>query len=146
MLMLYSPTRSGNHRRNVINGTWKAANLPSFVSASAAKEEVRMGEILGIRCSHGTCLVSPLNRGSHDLRQHLEEDETPAHLKDPKSWPEAMQKEWADDQGLAHAKKYQEILQPAYRRARQAIDEFNPDFVLIFGDDQYGCLLEDLLL
>jgi hypothetical protein len=105
-----------------------------------------MGDILGVGCSHGPGVVGPLERGSHYLRQHLEEDETPAHLKDPTNWPKQMQEEWGDDQGISYAKKYQEILQPAYRRARQTIDAFNPDFVLIFGDDQYECLLEDLLL
>lgn len=105
-----------------------------------------MAEVLGIGCSHGPGVVGPLERGSHYLRQHLEEDETPAYLKDPRNWPKQMQEEWADDQGIAHAKRYQEILQSAYRKARAAIDEFNPDFVLIFGDDQYECLLEDLLL
>lgn len=105
-----------------------------------------MAEMLGIGCSHGPGIVGPLERGGHYLRQHLQEDETPADLKDPKNWPKQMQEEWGDDEGIAYAKKYQEILQPAYRKARAAIDEFNPDFVLIFGDDQYECLLEDLLL
>ena len=34
---------------------------------------------------------------------------------------------------------------PAYRKARQAIEDFKPDFVLIFGDDQYEVFQEDLL-
>ena len=105
-----------------------------------------MGEILGIGCSHGPGIVGDLRRGSHYLRQHMEEDETPDELKDPRNWPQRMQEEWGDDEGLTHAKKYQEILQPAYRKARAAIDEFRPDFVLIYGDDQYECLREDLLI
>ncbi len=104
-----------------------------------------MAEVLGIGCSHGPGIVGPLERGGHYLRQHLEEDETPAHLKDPKNWPKQMQEEWGDDEGISYAQKYQDILQPAYRQARKAIDDFNPDFVLIFGDDQYECLKEDLL-
>src|SRR5437773_3681137 len=105
-----------------------------------------MAEVLGIGCSHGPGIIGPLERGGHYLRQHLEEDETPAHLKDPRNWPKKMQEEWGDDQGIGYARKYQEILQPAYRQARKAIDAFNPDFVLIFGDDQYEVLKEDLLL
>jgi len=76
---------------------------------------------------------------------NLKSELTPAHMKDPANWPAKMREEWADDGGLAYAKAYQAKLHPAYRKARQAIDEFNPDFVLIFGDDQYEAFKEDLL-
>jgi len=104
-----------------------------------------MGEILGIGCSHGPGIMGRLDAGAHYLRQHLGEDETPADLKDPKNWPTQMQEEWADDEGIAFAARYQEILQPAYRAARKAIDDFRPDFVVVFGDDQYEVFKEDCL-
>ena len=52
---------------------------------------------------------------------------------------------WDRDEGLAFAAEYQRILQPAYRKARDCIDEFKPDFVLIFGDDQYEVFKEDCI-
>jgi len=50
-------------------------------------------------------------------------------MKDPKNWPKKMQEEWDGDEGMAFAAEYQRILQPAYRKARECIDEFKPDFV-----------------
>ena len=97
-----------------------------------------MGEILGIGCSHGPGISGPLQRLTDIyLRRNLQSELTPVHMKDPKNWPRKMQEEWDGDEGLAFAAEYQRILQPAYRKARECIDEFEPDFVLIFGDDQY---------
>ena len=105
-----------------------------------------MGEILGIGCSHGPGILGPPETLLEIyLKFNLKSELTPAHLKDPKSWPAQMQEEWGDDEGLSFAKAYQAKLQPAYRKARAAIDAFKPDFVLIFGDDQYEVFQEDLL-
>jgi len=105
-----------------------------------------MGEILGIGCSHGPGILGPPETLTDIyLKYNLASDLTPAHMKDPENWPAQMREEWADDEGLAFCKAYQAKLQPAYRKAREAIDAFNPDFVLIFGDDQYEAFQEDLL-
>ena len=105
-----------------------------------------MGEILGMGCSHGPGIIGPVETLTEIyLKFNLKSDLTPAHLKDPKTWPAKMQEEWADDEGLAFTKAYQAKLQAAYREARQIIDDFAPDFVLIFGDDQYEVFQEDLL-
>ena len=104
-----------------------------------------MGEILGVGCSHGPGIIGDPGYGAHYLRQHLHEDETPAHLKDSKNWPTPMREEWGDDEGVSFGKRYQAILQPGYRAARKAIDDFNPDFVVMFGDDQYEVFKEDCL-
>jgi len=105
-----------------------------------------MGEILGIGCSHGPGITGPLTRLTDIyLRRNLQSELTPVHMKDPKNWPRKMQEEWDGDEGLAFAAEYQRILQPAYRKARECIDEFRPDFVLIFGDDQYEVFKEDCI-
>ena len=105
-----------------------------------------MGEILGIGCSHGPGITGPLTRLTDIyLRRNLQSELTPVHMKDPKNWPKKMQEEWDGDEGLAFAAAYQRILQPAYRKARECIDEFKPDFVLIFGDDQYEVFKEDCI-
>lgn len=105
-----------------------------------------MGEILGIGCSHGPGIIGPPEVLTEVyLKLNLKSNLTPAHMKDPKNWPPKMREEWADDEGLAFAQAYQAKLQPAYREARAAIDAFNPDFVLIFGDDQYEVFKEDLI-
>ncbi|HEY3115682.1 MAG TPA: extradiol ring-cleavage dioxygenase [Chloroflexota bacterium] len=105
-----------------------------------------MGEILGVGCSHGPGIVGPPETLTDIyLKLNLKSDLTPAHMKDPKNWPAKMREEWADDEGMAYARAYQAKIQPAYKKARAAIDAFNPDFVVIFGDDQYEVFLEDCL-
>src|SRR5438552_18854006 len=105
-----------------------------------------MGEILGVGCSHGPGIIGPPETLTEIyLKLNLASDLTPAHMKDPQNWPAKMREEWADDEGMAFARAYQAKLQPAYREARAAIDEFKPDFVLIFGDDQYEVFQEDLI-
>lgn len=105
-----------------------------------------MSEILGIGCSHGPGIFGPPEVLTEIyLKLNLRSELTPAHLKDPKNWPAKMREEWGDDEGLAFCRAYQATLQAAYQKARAAIDAFNPDFVLIFGDDQYEVFREDLL-
>lgn len=105
-----------------------------------------MGEMLGIGCSHGPGIIGPPEVLTEVyLKLNLKSELTPAHMKDPQNWPAKMREEWADDEGMAFARAYQAKLQPAYRRARAAIDAFNPDFVVMFGDDQYEVFKEDVL-
>lgn len=105
-----------------------------------------MGEMLGIGCSHGPGIIGPPGVLTDIyLKLNLTSDLTPVHLKDPKNWPAKMREEWADDEGMAYARAYQAKLQPAYRAARAAIDAFKPDFILMFGDDQYEVFKEDIL-
>src|SRR5436190_18094596 len=113
---------------------------------SCATGGIGMGEILGIGCSHGPGILGPPETLTEVFLKHnLRQDTTPAHLKDPKNWPAKMQEEWADDEGMAYAQAYQAKLQAGYRKARETIDAFNPDFVVIFGDDQYEVFREDLM-
>src|SRR5207247_10327645 len=51
----------------------------------------------------------------------------------------------ADDAGAAAAARHRERLVAGFRRCRRALDEFAPDFVVIFGDDQYENFREDLI-
>ena len=106
-----------------------------------------MGEILGIGCSHGPGVTGPIESILDTyLRYNLRSELTPPEMKEPKNWPKQMQEEWGDDEGLTTARLYRERLVEGYRAARQRIDDFGPDFVLIFGDDQYETFKKDLLL
>lgn len=104
-----------------------------------------MGEVLGIGCTHIGVGAQPERMADNYLRKNLAHPTTPAHLRDSKNWPTEMQTEWADDEGLEVAKKYKFTLEDGFRKARERIDEFNPDFVLIWGDDQYENITEDLI-
>jgi hypothetical protein len=54
-----------------------------------------------------------------------------------------MRKQWADDAGLAHATAHRQAMIDEFRKARTTLDEFNPDAVVIWGDDQYENFRED---
>src|SRR5947208_1986538 len=104
-----------------------------------------MADILGIGCTHAPHLQFRDENMADLLRRHLERETTPAEHKDPHSWPPAMRAEWGDDEGLAAAGKHRAVLVDGFRKARQALDEFKPDLVLIWGDDQYENFHEDLV-
>jgi hypothetical protein len=57
------------------------------------------------------------------------------HLKDPKNWPQAMQDDWAMDQGLAVAQAVQARQIEQFRKLRQAIDELRPDLMVFLYRD-----------
>ncbi len=104
-----------------------------------------MGELLGIGCPHGpqprfTDETMANNYFTHNFESEL----TPAHWKDPNNWPAAMREEWSDDGGAAAGRKHRAAVLDGYRRAREALDAFNPDVVVMFGDDQYENFKEDL--
>jgi hypothetical protein len=63
--------------------------------------------------------------------------------KDPNTWSELAQREWADP--VAAAASHRVAMRTGISRVRQALDDFDPDFVLIWGDDQYENFKEDIV-
>lgn len=105
-----------------------------------------MGEILGIGCTHGPHLLLADERMADIyFRRNLQSELTPPEWKDAKNWPARMREEWGDDEGVAAARIHRAELVQGFREARSALDAFNPDFVLIWGDDQYENFKEDLI-
>lgn len=79
------------------------------------------------------------------FRANLNNEKTPQQWKDPANWPAALREEWGDDEGLAAARRHRATVLKGFHTARQTLDEFKPDVVVIFGDDQYENFKEDLL-
>ena len=104
-----------------------------------------MAEILGLGMTHAPMFQFPDASMADILRRHLARPNLPAEWKDGRAWPEAMRAEWGDDQGLAAAARHRERVVASFRRMRAALDDFAPDFVLVFGDDQYENFREDLV-
>ena len=105
-----------------------------------------MGEILGIGCPHGPHMrFTDETMANVYFRINLRNAKTPAVLRDPKNWPAKMRAEWGNDEGVSAARRHREEVINGFRAARQALDQFNPDFVLMFGDDQYENFKEDIL-
>ncbi|HVL55046.1 MAG TPA: hypothetical protein VM491_00960 [Burkholderiaceae bacterium] len=104
-----------------------------------------MGAVLGIGISH----YPPFSGRDRDmaaiLRKRLQDPGVPAHAKDPAGWPAPMRAEWGDDQGTAAAARHRQQLLEGILRVRAALDEFAPDVVVIWGDDQYENFRDDVI-
>ncbi|HXH10708.1 MAG TPA: extradiol ring-cleavage dioxygenase [Alphaproteobacteria bacterium] len=105
-----------------------------------------MGEILGIGATHYPPGLVPDEYKPWPLARMLQSDpRIPSHLKDPAHWPEPMRREWGDDEGITAHKAHRARVFHAFRKIREEIDAFKPDFILIWGDDQYENFKEDVI-
>jgi len=100
-----------------------------------------MGDILGIGVTHYPGLIPPDAQMAGLLDRTLKSEQVPEELKDPARWPAPMRQEWADP--VAAAKEHRKRLVNGFRKCREALDAFDPDFVVIWGDDQYENFRED---
>lgn len=105
-----------------------------------------MGDILGVGLTHYPSIIAPDEDRVFPLTRTLRtNDRIPLALKHPSSWPEPMRLEYGADEGLAAARRHRERLVTGFRKLRAALDAFHPDFVLIWGDDQYENFKEDII-
>ena len=105
-----------------------------------------MAEILALGISHYPPLGGHDDRMATILKRMLKNPDLPAHLRTPGGWPEGMRQEWGDDEGTTSAAAHRAALVGWMDRTRAALDAFRPDFVLVWGDDQYENFREDIIL
>jgi hypothetical protein len=101
-----------------------------------------MGQILGLGMTHYPPLSYKGNM-SRRLKACLEDRELPERLRSVENWHPTMRAQWASDEGQAHSDSHRRDLIENSRRIRAELDAFNPDFVLVWGDDQYENFQED---
>ncbi len=101
-----------------------------------------MGQVLGLGITHypGLAFKGDLARRINWLRS---DPALPERLRSPEGWPEPMRRQWADDEGRAHVAEHRQAMIDEFRKARQELDAFQPDFVVLWGDDQYENFRED---
>lgn len=104
-----------------------------------------MGDLLGLGVSHYPPLSGRDEEMAGILRWTLDDPDIPGVEKDPGLWPDAMRSEWGDDGGITAARAHRSELVAAFKVARRALDDFAPDVVLIWGDDQYENFREDII-
>lgn len=104
-----------------------------------------MGDILVLGISHYPPLTGHDERMATILKRMLTNPELPDHLRNPEGWPEPMRAEWGEDEGTTSAARHREALVGWMEKTRAALDDFKPDFVLIWGDDQYENFREDII-
>jgi Catalytic LigB subunit of aromatic ring-opening dioxygenase len=104
-----------------------------------------MGAILGLGVTHVPLLAGRDEDMARILRRVLQDPDLPERYRCPDGWPEPMRREWGADEGLAAARRHREALVTRFRKARRALDEFRPDVVVIWGDDQHENFQEDII-
>jgi len=104
-----------------------------------------VAEVLGIGLSHYPPFSGTDDDMAGILRRTLTDPAIPEAEKDPANWSELMRREWGDDEGRSSAAQHRASLVKGFERTRQALDDFAPDVVVIWGDDQYENFREDLI-
>src|SRR5687768_478394 len=104
-----------------------------------------MGEVLGLGMTHVPLLANQDRDMTRIVRRILADPGLPERLRNPENWPEAMRTEWGADEGMSSARKHREALVAEFRKARRVLDDFAPDVVVIWGDDQYENFREDII-
>lgn len=105
----------------------------------------KLAEILTLGISHYPPLIGPDERMAYIFKRMLQNPNLPEELLNPQGWPAPMRTEWSTDDGAEAAGRHREELVGWMRRVRNTLDDFNPDFVLIWGDDQYENFREDII-
>lgn len=104
-----------------------------------------MGHILGIGTTHSPPLALPDTGSAAMFKQALLAPNADPRYRDPANWPAAMIAEFGDDDGVSSSRKHRARLIENFRAQRRMIDAFKPDFIVIFGDDQYENFREDII-
>src|ERR1700747_2866203 len=104
-----------------------------------------MGEILGLGCTHRPVMLRRDEDWTSMMRASLDDPDMPAEMKDPSRWPAQLREELGDDFGATSAGKARQVFRRHFAEARRALDEFRPDVIVMFGDDQYENFKEDII-
>ncbi len=102
-----------------------------------------MAEILGLGVTHSPLLVGSDDRMAGIFERVLNSPRLPAEARAEANWPAQMQQEWAEHQAGRAAAAHRHRAIEGFRAVRAALESFNPDFILIWGDDQYENFQED---
>ncbi len=104
-----------------------------------------MGEILAVGITHYPPLAGSDETMAWILKRMLQNPHLPEKFRSVQTWPEAMRAEWGNDEGTSAARAHRERLLRSLRKTRAQIDEFRPDFIVVWGDDQYENFREDVI-
>lgn len=104
-----------------------------------------MGELLGLGLTHYPPLAYPDEHMAGLLRVTLADEGLPPELRDPSGWPQQLREEYGDDGGTRAAARHRQELLRGLAEVRRALDDFAPDVVLIWGDDQYEVFRESCI-
>src|SRR5690242_14653518 len=96
-----------------------------------------MAEILGVGCTHRPVMLRPNEQWTSMMKASLDDPAMPEEMKNPAAWPEPLRQELGNDRGAVSAARARESYRAHFAEARRVIDEFRPDLIVMWGDDQY---------
>jgi hypothetical protein len=102
-----------------------------------------MAEILGLGVTHSPLLIGTDERMAGIVERVLRSPRLPEPMREPSAWPAAMRHEWEEHKAGRAAPAHRQRSVECFRAARAALEAFNPDFIVIFGDDQHENFRED---
>jgi len=101
-----------------------------------------MGQVLGLGITHYPGLGMQGNL-SRRIKICLADAALPERLRANENWPQRMREQLSTDEGMAHSNAHRVQMIEGFRMARRALDEFQPDFCVVWGDDQFENYRED---
>ena len=105
-----------------------------------------MGEILGMASTHWPLLIQPDAGHLWPFQMTMNRlKDFPEEKKPISAWPEAARVEFGEDEGVSAHAEHRARLLKSFRVMKAEIEAFNPDFIVMFGDDQYENFKEDII-
>src|SRR5262245_44956456 len=101
-----------------------------------------MGQILGLGITHYPNLAARVNM-SWRMQNFMKDPALPERFRSPENWHPTMRAQWGEDGGQTHSDQHRQDLITHFRKIRAELEAFSPDFILIWGDDQYENFRED---
>jgi hypothetical protein len=94
-----------------------------------------VAEILGLGTTDQPYMRVSDEMLSNPLKGALKSQRLSEAEKDPASWPAPMREQWGDDQGARAGRAARSRQVEQFRKLTAALDDFNPDFILIWSKD-----------
>ncbi|GAA5190426.1 hypothetical protein GCM10023322_45530 [Rugosimonospora acidiphila] len=104
-----------------------------------------MAEILGVGMTHFPPLSAQDERMTAAFTRMINHPSTPEEAKTGSALPAELVAELGDDRGLSAAAEHRDRLRRNLATVRTRLDEFNPDLVVVWGDDQYENFKESVI-
>ena len=104
-----------------------------------------MADLLLLGMTHYPLLATTDDMMAALLRNTLKDPLIPVDAANSANWSPAMQAEWGIDEARASAAAHRAALRAGFEEARMALEEFQPDAILVWGDDQYENFREDVI-
>jgi hypothetical protein len=104
-----------------------------------------VADVLGVGLTHYPLLAGADTHMANLLKSALKDPDIPAEVKETANWNDLAREEWGDDDGTSAAAGHRRRLLDDLAHCREAIDDFAPDVLLVWGDDQYENFREEVI-